>query len=60
MLIGTNKRLDIDQSIVIFLFQTGSVTVATLRAYLQQQGVDGISKLIKADLVSKIKQLHNL
>lgn len=40
--------------------KTGSILVATLRGYLQQQGIEGISKLNKADLVNKIKQHHNL
>lgn len=54
---------DVDPVAIIEAIQsgkTGSVLVGTLRAYLQQQGVDGISKLNKADLINKIKQHHKL
>uniref|UniRef100_A0A0P6J643 ATP-dependent DNA helicase 2 subunit 1 n=1 Tax=Aedes aegypti TaxID=7159 RepID=A0A0P6J643_AEDAE len=56
-------KLDVDPVTIIEAIQsgkTGSVLVGTLRAYLQQQGVDGVSKLNKADLINKIKAHHNL
>ncbi|XP_058821281.1 ATP-dependent DNA helicase 2 subunit 1 isoform X2 [Topomyia yanbarensis] len=40
--------------------KAGSVLVATLRDYLRQIGVEGISKLTKASLIDRIKQHHHL
>lgn len=34
--------------------------MGTLRAYLQQQGVDGTAKMNKAALIDQVKQLHDL
>ncbi|XP_055548745.1 ATP-dependent DNA helicase 2 subunit 1 isoform X2 [Wyeomyia smithii] len=38
--------------------KTGSLSVAILRAYLQQEGVEGISKLNKAALIEKLKEYY--
>ncbi|XP_055603832.1 ATP-dependent DNA helicase 2 subunit 1 isoform X2 [Uranotaenia lowii] len=40
--------------------KTNSLLVTTLRAHLQREGVAGISKLNKAELIDKIKEHHNL
>uniref|UniRef100_A0A1Q3F3H2 ATP-dependent DNA helicase 2 subunit 1 n=1 Tax=Culex tarsalis TaxID=7177 RepID=A0A1Q3F3H2_CULTA len=40
--------------------KTTGLLVTTLRAYLQKQGVDGTSKMNKATLIDKVKQLHDL
>ncbi|KAL1402776.1 hypothetical protein pipiens_005929 [Culex pipiens pipiens] len=40
--------------------KTTGLLVGTLRAYLQQQGVDGTAKMNKAALIDQVKQLHDL
>lgn len=55
--------VDVDPTAVIDAIQSGktaSVLVGTLRAYLQQQGIEGVSKLNKADLINRIKKHNNL
>ncbi|XP_053695807.1 X-ray repair cross-complementing protein 6 isoform X2 [Sabethes cyaneus] len=53
--------LDLDYSAIedaIRNGKTGTLLVTTLRAYLQQQGVEGVSKLNKAALIEKVKECH--
>lgn len=40
--------------------KTAGLLVGTLRAYLQQKGVDGTSKMNKSALIDRVKQLHDL